>query len=112
MSTHKRTFIVAVIENKDQFEEYKAKFLRLTGNWEQVLFVYNIGDPIDDAELPKELKNRILIVFNNDSDLLTKKNYNKDYLTATADATTVGTQLAGTQCSHFKIWNDYFAPRT
>lgn len=112
--THSRTFITAVVNSEGHIRKAVGKFARLTGRWEQILFLYNIGP---DLEIKPEWISilegfdRKVILFNCDSDLLTKKEYGTDYLTAFADATVIATQLAGVECKDFRFYNFFEAPR-
>jgi hypothetical protein len=108
----KRTFITAVVNTEGHVRKAISKFAKYTGKWNQVLFLYNIGPDLAINENWVSILDgldRNIVLFNCDSDLLTKKEYGTDYLTAFADATVIATQLAGTECDDFKYIN-FFSP--
>jgi hypothetical protein len=110
----RRIFIVCVVDCSDLFHDALQRFqaTRFPKQAEAILFIYNIGEEeIQSVDVPRPESK--VIVFNNTDDLMTLKPYGKDYLTATADATVIAQQLAGTAVStaDFKYYNFFNKPK-
>ena len=110
-----RTLTIVVVNELDQVHDAINKFLRVkrSKKKEHILFIYNIGPVEFEAEdfLPIFRAPFVLCVFNCDADLVTKKAYGKDYLTANADATVVAQQMVGVECDLPTYYNFFAEPK-
>lgn len=112
---NKRTLTICVVEELDQVHDAVNLFLskRHKKGFEHVLFLYNIGsEEIDGTQFESLFPEPyILCLFNCDTDLLTLKEYGKDYLTANADAMVVAQQMVGVECELPKFYNFFKRPK-
>jgi hypothetical protein len=110
-----RTLKIAVVNSEELLLKALRQFrsLRHKKDAEPVLFIYNIGpDELDGDKYLGCISDRtVLCIFNCDSDLLSKKQYGGDYLSATADATIIAQQMVGVDCELPTFYNFFKQPK-
>lgn len=133
-------FITAVVDDSDQMHDALMKFhaTRFKKDSQQVLFVYNIGEPIDPSSIQNLQESKFLCIHNAEPlpeivaeydlkdgkiDYSTRREvavpgqaYGKDYLRATADAGKVAEKLIeqlGFEVAFddFKFYNFFNKPK-